>query len=275
MRATDAAVRYAERGWPVFPMSHQKVPLTTHGRSDATCDPAIIRDWFTRWPAALPAIATGEHAGVVAFDVDMTDRISGWDSLAEIGTVFAPATPMAHTPRGGTHLLFRHPGAGVHVKTIAGKVGPALDVRGDGGSVIMPPGPGRFWDPHYGEETPLAPMPDFMLLKEPKPTDAEPRRDVTVRLSKYAETALDNAVARIVAAPAGQQETTLNIEAYSIGRLAGGSAIPAGLALDALTWAARRMRSHDARRPWREGDLIRKVRTAFTDGLTQPRRAPS
>ena len=47
--ALVAALEYAERGWPLFPMGtsgNRKYPLTDHGRSDATRDPALIREWF-------------------------------------------------------------------------------------------------------------------------------------------------------------------------------------------------------------------------------------
>lgn len=114
----DAAETYAARGWPVFPVSADKRPLTTHGLCDATRDADIISSWRTRWPLALIAIATGEPSGIVALDIDVTPKINGWDSLDDLGHPFAPETPMAHTPRGGTHCLFAWPGH--YVKTVAG-----------------------------------------------------------------------------------------------------------------------------------------------------------
>lgn len=267
----DAARCYVGRGWPLFAVGPDKRPLTAHGRTDATLDLPQIHEWCRRWPHALLAVATGEAAGIVALDIDVTDKLDGWDSAAELGMVFAPETPIAHTPRGGSHLIFAHPGAGIFVKTIAGKIGPALDVRGDGGSLTLPPGPGRYWDPHLGLDTPLAPMPVWMLSPEPKPIDVGSRPMAKQRLSRYGEAALDGAVKRIITAAAGAQETTLNVETFSIGRLVGGGVIPACLALNALTWAARKMPSHDARRPWREVDLVRKVKVAFADGVAEPR----
>jgi Bifunctional DNA primase/polymerase, N-terminal len=47
----DAALRYANRGIPVFPCSPlDKKPLTPHGFKDATTDEAQIRAWWTQWP---------------------------------------------------------------------------------------------------------------------------------------------------------------------------------------------------------------------------------
>jgi hypothetical protein len=267
----DAAKAYAARGWPVFPVSTHKRPLTPHGLHDATCDADAVSAWWTRWPSALIAIATGEPSGIVALDIDLTDKLSGWDSLDDLGCPFAPESPMAHTPRGGTHCLFVWPGH--FVKTIAGRLGPGVDVRGDGGSLILPPGPGRYWDPHYNlASVSIAPMPSWMHIQDrAEPSISTPGPSSRIKFSRYGEAALDNAVKRIINATAGEQEMTLNAEVYSIARLADGGAIPPHVALEALTWAASQMPTYDGRRPWRRHELDRKVRLTFTDGLAKPR----
>jgi len=266
-----AALEYAGRGWPVFPV-RDKRPVTQHGRSDASRDPDVISDWFMFWPDAEIALATGLESGIVALDVDISETVFGPDSLEALGVSLHPETPTAHTPRGGFHLLFRHPGAGHYVKTIAGRLGPGLDIRGDGGSITLPPGAGRCWDAVYGVDSPLAAMPAWMRIPEPAAINPGPAPSCRVELTRYGEAALDDAVAKIRNAPDGQQEITLNREVHSIGRLAGGGVIPAGLALECLLWAARNMPSYDGRRPWRSTELDTKVRASFTTGLTKPRR---
>jgi hypothetical protein len=92
-------------------------------------------------------------------------------------------------------------------------------------------------------------------------------------LSPYAEAALDGACRRILAAADGEQEQTLNGEAFSIGTLAGAGAIPADFARRVLLWAARQIPDYDHRHPWRAREIKRKVGCAFADGLRHPREA--
>jgi hypothetical protein len=271
MSALAAALDYACRGWPVSPWGSsgdRKFPLTPHGHRDATTDPSVIAAWWHRHPNALAAIVTGEPSGVVVLDIDVRVHGSGWDSLELLGVSHHPETPTAHSPRGGCHLLFIWPGR--YVKTAAGALGPFLDIRADGASVILPPGPGRYWDPHLGSDTPLAPMPAWMVAAEPEPPDIGPRPSIKQTISRYAETALDRAVENIIKAPGGRQRDTLNREVFAIAGLVAGGVMPSALALEALQWAARHMVSYDSRRPWRNPDKL--VNAAFLDGLRHPRR---
>jgi hypothetical protein len=272
MRPVDAALTYAARGWPVHPV-REKRPLTAHGLHDATTDADLVIACWRRWPDAEPSIATGAQSGIVALDIDIRENVNGLDSLNAMGVATHPVAPTSHTPSGGLHVLFRHPG--YDVKTIAGRLGAGLDIRADRGSLTLPSGrPDRYWDPVLTIDTPLADMPGWMIIPEPQRPPPEPRQRPQVRLSAYCEAALDRAVKAICSAPAGQQRETLNREAFSVGRLAGGGAIAPALALESLVWAARRMPSFDARRPWRPVEVEKIVTASFSDGLRQPREIP-
>src|SRR5205823_6404992 len=144
--------------------------------------------------------------------------------------------------------------AEIEVRNTAGGrgsgVGPQLDWRGEGGSIILPsPGSGYVWDPHWNFETVSpAPAPAGLLPRAPERKAAsQPARPV-IGLSPYAEAALHSACRRIMAAPAGEQEITINNEAFAIGARAGAGAIPADFARRALTYVARQIPSHDRRR---------------------------
>jgi Bifunctional DNA primase/polymerase, N-terminal len=183
---------------------------------------------------------------------------------------------MAHTPSGGLHIYFTLPSS--DIRNTSGKrgrgIGPGLDWRGTGGYVIAPSSSGGYaWDPHHVFETErLAAVPTNLLPRESDRPRAKPKPiEPTNGLSPYGAAALEGAVRAIVGAPAGEQETTLNGEAFSIGTLAGAGSIPPELARRALIFAAQRIRDYDARRPWRAIEIERKINHAFDAGLRQPR----
>jgi hypothetical protein len=274
--AVAVALGYCRRGWPIFPCRHDnKQPLVRRGFHAATTDDAQIRQWLRHWPRALIGVPTGKAAGWVVLDVDVKRAdANGFDTLAELGHAILPETPMVHTASGGLHIYF-DPGQRA-IRNTAGKrgrgIGPGLDIRGDGGYVIVPvPGSGYRWDPFANFDTlPLAPAPDWLIPPEPARVIARPVRP-SEGLSPYADAALDRACRRIVAAQRGEQEATLNGEAFAIGTLAGAGGIPADFARRALLWAAHQLRDYDPRRRWRPDELERKVNRAFDDGLRRPR----
>ena len=265
----EAVLDLARRLGPIWPQTPQKTGFAgTHGARDASRDEATIRRWWAEHPEAVPALMTGEVSGVVALDIDIKGARNGLDALEQIGVYTHPETVTAHTPSGGLHLLFRWPGH--FVRSNCDVIGPGLETKGDGSWITLPPGPGRFWDPHLNLDTvPLAPLPEWMIA-EPEAARTAPRRPEAA-LSAYAGAALDSAARRIIGAVGGTQETTLNNECFAIGQLAGGGVISAGVALDALLWAARKLPSLDPRRPWRPSEIEKKVKAAFTDGLREPR----
>jgi hypothetical protein len=134
-----AALAYAGRGVPVFPCEPgAKRPLTRNGHSDATTDRRAIERWWKRWPSANIGLPTGKESGIVVLDVDVDD--GGLESLAKLERAGAPVpkTARTRTGRGGVHVFFRYPGS-TEIRNSAGLLGPGLDVRGEGGYVVVPP----------------------------------------------------------------------------------------------------------------------------------------
>jgi hypothetical protein len=204
-------------------------------------------------------------------------RNNGYDTLENLGYPILPDTPLVHTASGGLHIWFAAPDRELRNTTGAkGRgIGPGLDWRGDGGYVIVPaPGSGYSWDPHWNLDTAeLAEAPAGLMPREIEqpPQDTEPLPIRQQPLTRYAEVALDNAVKAIATAPDGQQHDTLNREVFSIARLVAGGIMPAGVAMDGLQWAARKMPAFDPHRPWNHNDLDQLVRRSFADGLGKPR----
>jgi hypothetical protein len=275
--AFEAALFYRALNWAVFPCGWQgetrRRPLTDHGFYDSSRDEAQIREWWDRWSAALIGVPTGRASGFIVLDVDRKNGVDGFDALEELGIAILPATPMVHSPSGGLHVHF-NPGAR-EIRCSAGRLGRGLDVRGEGGYIIMPsPNSGYWWDPIWNVSTVgLAAEPISLLPREGEHEAAAAPIRPAVGLSPYAEAALEDACRRIIAAPAGEQEMTLNREAFATGTLAGAGAIPIDFARPVLVCAASRIPTYDPRRPWRPGEIERKVEHAFNDGLRHPRGA--
>ena len=279
MTPLEQALEYAKRV-PVFPCRWdggprlRKTPLTRNGFKDASRDPSTTRQSWTRWPQALIGMPTGEISGLVVLDVDVKrSEANGFDSLEDLGRSILTEPPIAHTESGGLHIYFRCPQR--DARNSASRIAAGLDVRANGGYVILPsPGSGYAWDSVWSFET-VEPVeaPDW-LWPTPASRSCILAHPVipTTGLSRYAEASLDAACNAIMRAPAGQQEQTLNSECFSIGTLAGARGIPEGLALKVLLYAANGMSDHDPKWPWRAEEIDHKVRRAFADGIAHPRR---
>ena len=130
----DAALSYAELGWPVVKLNGKR-PAASNGFKDATTDPRRIRATFRGSRRANLGIATGE-ANLLVLDVD--PRHGGDESLRALEQVNGPLpqTVRARTGGGGEHIFFKNPG---DVGSSAGRLAHGLDVRGNGGYVVAPP----------------------------------------------------------------------------------------------------------------------------------------
>jgi putative DNA primase/helicase len=128
------ALRLARLGYPVFPCrADRKEPATPHGVLDATTDETTIRTWWSRWPDANVALATGR--GLVAIDVDVG---AAWPTQSERESIRQLRPPLARTPRGGWHIFFRVPG-GHSWRNSASRLAEHVDVRAEGGYVLVSP----------------------------------------------------------------------------------------------------------------------------------------
>jgi Bifunctional DNA primase/polymerase, N-terminal len=143
----EAAVAAAEQGCHVFPcLPRDKRPAVDHWEERACADPARVAKY---WPSDHhnAGIACGP-SGRVVIDLDTHGHLPGeWqvpgikdgsDVLAQLcewaGRPW-PATCTVQTPMGGLHLVFIAP-AGHEIRNSAGRIGPLIDVRGQGGYVL-------------------------------------------------------------------------------------------------------------------------------------------
>jgi hypothetical protein len=131
------ALRYAQRGWPVFPcLPGEKIPATRHGFRDATTDERQITGWFGRHPELNLAIATGAP-GPDVLDVDQNGPAgNGFPAFARLRSagLLGGATACIRTPHGGLHIYF----TGSHQRN-GHLAAHHLDFRSAGGYIPAPP----------------------------------------------------------------------------------------------------------------------------------------
>jgi putative DNA primase/helicase len=235
----EAALGYAERGWPVFPLhwptgeacscgkpscsSRGKHPRTKNGLKDATVNRETVSAWWGRWPLANVGIATGAVSGFVVIDVDA----GGDDTLATLEAEHErlPATLEALTGNG-RHILFARPG-NVEVRNNAGtRLGPGLDIRGDGGYIVAPPSAhasGRSY--RWSNEDPIADLPDWLLElvqkpeAPPRPAPESFRSPAPGGGTTYGLAALDGELEKLRQAGDRTRNNTLNLVAFRVGQL--------------------------------------------------------
>jgi hypothetical protein len=130
-------LKLAARGFQLFPCRPQsKEPAVGNWRKLATADPRKLARWFTDFPDANWAIATGPVSGIFVVDLDGEQGERSWSELCrqnggEVNTL------TVRTPRG-RHLYFTYPD-GMVIHNSASKIAPGVDIRGEGGYVLCPP----------------------------------------------------------------------------------------------------------------------------------------
>ena len=138
----EAALNFAKRGWPVFPVGENKLPAVKKWESVATTDPEQIRTWFsTLFIDGCNFGFCPGRVGIAVIDTDRDKRIDGKltdgeSSLMDfvIGNAGnLPETFTVRTPSGGLHRYY-------NVADVRSKNGflPAVDVKSRGGYVVIP-----------------------------------------------------------------------------------------------------------------------------------------
>ena len=281
--AGQAALGYASRGWAVLPCHHitgsgcschhadcsspGKHPRTRTGLHEATTDTDRIGAWWRRWPHANVGINTGRASGLVVLDVDPDH--GGITTLrklvAERGRL--PSGLRARTGSGGWHLYFAHPGG--TVPNSAGRLGPGLDIRGDGGYVIAPPSNHRAGGTYsfIGAAAPIPAMPGWLHDQVRPPSTPRTANDpihVGEAIDAWVRAAILDEAARVRHAPEGRRNATLNRAAFSLGQIVATGIIDADTVRLVLSDSAFTVGLGQ-----REIDAT--IRSGLTAGLQQPR----
>jgi hypothetical protein len=286
--------------FPIFPVAIYrdapghvaKQPITPRGFKDASQSPAQITEWWSDNPAAAIGLATGHDLPsgrrLLVIDIDLPNsrnvgKPAGMSALRLLSAIGAHTpTRTARTGSGGMHLYYSMPAAanitiGQNLRINGQSC--AIDWRGRGGYVVAPPSlyPGSAYrwalpSPWTAQTIQCAPGALLALLTKREATSDAVRR-IEAALSTdahqraYGARALVNACNAIDNSAVGTRHSTLNLQAYCLGRLIAGGCLDQSEAEVALTEAALRSgkEAHEVRRT---------IRSAFRAAEAQPRTAP-
>ena len=282
----SAALGWAAMGYPVFPCSPSqkkgvsKRPLTPKASAPgvkdgglyvATTDEAQITAWWRRFPKALIGMPTGRASGVLVLDLDPKQHDA--DSMLRAVAVFCggslPPAPVVRTQSGGLHVWFAYDEAAEDIGNRGGLfrrvdgcdevIRDHVDVRGEGGYVIVPPsvmedGASYDWEQSASETDP-PPLParlaDAILRRgefdprgttrpaarpAPSGTAPDPTADGAVHeaLRKYGLTALDRECRELAGMAPGARGHELNRAGFQLGQLVGAGVLDHAMAAAGL-----------------------------------------
>jgi Bifunctional DNA primase/polymerase, N-terminal len=261
------ALAYAAHGLLLLPVKADKTPLTPHGLRDASGDPAVIEGWGRRWPFADWGWALA--AAVVAIDIDVKPGRNGYQDFRHLQGCDPRdvMTPSTSTPAGGMHLFYA---AAKPYRNRVAIEGTAIDVRAEGGYVVLPGHKnGRRWVNKL-RTTPLASAPAWLdiALKETLPASGFrclPSSSSAPLEREQALATLKRACARVIAAPEGAQEHIRHRECFNIGGMIGRGDLDYATAFTALVAAACAMPTY--RDPWR--NLDERVARSIEAGMVR------
>jgi putative DNA primase/helicase len=232
-------------GWP-------KTPRPTE---------AQVRAWAA---SGNLGVLTGSASGIIVIDADSGSDVTPLD---------LPETWTAITGGGGRHFVYAING-GSPIGNSSGKLGPHIDVKGEGGQIVLAgsihPSTGALyqWAPDLGpDDLPLADLPAHIaekLLPRSRPA-TKPTPAVKVG-SGYARAALAEEAAAVRDAPAREGNDQLNRSAFNLGQLVGAGALDENTVIHELMAVAT------PRRP--ETEARGTIHSGIEAGKREPRKLP-
>jgi hypothetical protein len=272
-----SVARLTDLGLPVFQTKSDKSPATRRGFKEAQVDSDQVQRWRDNAMAGMP---TGRKSGVVVLDLDIDEAKgvdgSQWLMSQEGKEGRLPRHPTVRTPRGGTHHYFKYP-PDKTVRCSVGKLAVGVDVRADGGYVIVPDSESSIGN--YNWEVPLwdiAPpdMPPWLLklvadqTAEGLTTTETPPEGAT---KEAVEQEVERSIGLLRGARAGTRNHQLNTSAFRLGKMIGAGVLDEALITIRLLETAAQigLGEAEARRTARSGMSAGKLRPWCPNAMNQ------
>lgn len=292
----EAALAHARLGFRIFPVSpRDKRPLVKGWGSEASAEETQVSAWWSRWPHAMIGLPTGAANGlwVLDLDVDAEKGLDGNTSFMELEVAHGAIDidVCATTPRGGTHLFFRWDAAHPVHNSVGGHggVAPGIDVRGEGGFVVIAPSVrddarAYAWVNAPLGEADLTDAPDWLyaLMEKPVLSKSPPSAGEAKSISScpaptddpligrkraYAMAALEREAEAVASSAEGGRNHRLNVAANAIGNFVGEEILAEAQVREALTAAALQAGLS-------VGEIGRTLTSGLKAGRTKPARWP-
>jgi len=126
------ALRMRSLGFSVIPLKpRSKIPLEGWKEFQTRlASEAEIKEWFRKEPRANIGLVTGQISGLVVLDLDGPDALT----FAASRSLTSPVTALSGS--GGKHLYYKW---NEELRNSASKIADGVDIRGDGGFIVVPP----------------------------------------------------------------------------------------------------------------------------------------
>lgn len=241
----SSIVPLTDMGFRLFPLYEgQKLPSIKGWRELASDDPKVVLEWFNepRNKNGNLGLATGEYSRVIVLDADNEE------SLAWCVDLFRHP-PHVLTSRGG-HFYVKYP-VGLDVRNSASALFKGVDVRGNGGLVVLPPsvsyknGEARKY--LWNEAATVFPLEASEVLRGWLLPQQAPKREalrnakpalpsLPNELPRSVKNMLDKMLGEVARAEEGQRNQTLNQACFMVGAV---SRLPFAASNELSVWLAR------------------------------------
>jgi len=255
-RLRETAIKYAERaGWRIHPVGKNKRAILNDWPHVASEDVEVIDKWWVQYPNASIGVACGPGSGIWVLDVDLPN---GFENLKKLEKNHGnlPDTLKQQTGSGGIQYFWKW--NGTPIRNSSSKIAPNIDVRGDGGYVVIPPSTHPSGNQYkWINKSEIVVAPKWLSeLAEKKP--GRPNGN------SYGQIALNNELAKLGQSVVGQRNDTLNQSAFSLGQLVAGGELDYNAVFSALLGVALSI-------GLKEPETKRTIESGMRAGALEPR----